>query len=50
MAANICVIIIALTTLVGFGCVLFGASDYRDTTAWVEEQEKYLKEMEKNKA
>ena len=50
MAANICMIIIVLTTLVGAGCVLFGAADYHDTMAWVEEQEKYLKEMEKNKA
>lgn len=50
MAANICMIIIVFTTLVGAGCVLFGAADYHDTMAWVEEQEKYLKEMEKNKA
>lgn len=50
MAANICMIIIALTTLVGAGCVLFGAADYRDTMDWMKQQEEYLKEMENNKA
>lgn len=50
MATNICMIIIVLTTLAGVGCVLFGAADYHDTMTWVEEQEKYLKETEKNKA
>lgn len=50
MAANICMIIIALTTLVGFGCLLFGAADYHDTMDWMKQQEEYLKEMEKNKA
>ncbi len=50
MLADICMIIIALTTLVGFGCVIFGAADYRDTMDWMKQQEEYLKEMEKNKA
>lgn len=50
MLADICMIIIALTTLVGFGCVIFGAADYHDTMDWMKQQEEYLKEMEKNKA
>lgn len=50
MAANICMIIIALTTLVGAGCVLFGAADYRDTMDWMKQQEEYLKEMENKRA
>ena len=48
--ANICMIIIVLTTLIGFGCVLFGAADYHDTMDWMKQQKEYLREMEKNKA
>jgi len=49
MAANICMIIIVLTTLVGAGCALFGTADYRDTMDWMKQQEEYLREMEKEK-
>jgi len=48
--ANICLAIIVITTIVGAGCVLFGAADYRDTMDWMKQQEEYLREMEKNKA
>lgn len=49
MATNICMIIIVFTTLVGAGCVLFGAADYHDTMDWMKQQEEYLREMEKEK-
>lgn len=48
--ANVCMIIIVLTTLVGFGCVLFGAADYHDTMDWMKQQEEYLREMENKRA
>ena len=48
--ANICMAIIVITTIVGAGCTIFGAVDYHDTKAWMEQQEEYLREMEKNKA
>ena len=48
--ANVYMAILGLAILVISGCAVFGAIDYINTLRWVDEQEKYLREMEKNKA
>jgi hypothetical protein len=50
MTANVCLAIIIFVSTVAVGSAIFGIVDYIRTQNWIEEQEKYLREMENKRA